>query len=225
MKKRGVFLALILVLLTGCATEVSTKEADRLEIATSKPEFTRATVATPIPTPEITREVTPDPTPEITPIPEIIPEPVETFEPIEEIVQEEILPEEIIPEIVPEPTEEVIEEPVIEEIEPEPVEDYTYEESLTYVGDWTITFYCDCAECVGQYAGLMQTASGNTPSAWYTVAAGYSYPFGTELYIEGLGYFVVQDRGVPDGWADIYVNDHSEIPSYGMTTASVYIVG
>ena len=96
---------------------------------------------------------------------------------------------------------------------------------LIYAGDWTITFYCDCEQCCGQWAGLNTTASGNTPIPWYTVAAGYSYPFGTVLYIEGFGYFEVMDRGVSDGWADIFVNNHSEIPSYGMTTASVYIHG
>ncbi len=98
------------------------------------------------------------------------------------------------------------------------------QEVLTYVGDWTVTFYDDCPECVGQYAGMMQTASGNVPTAGWTVAAGPSYPFGTILYIEGFGYYEVQDRGVSDGWVDIYVNDHSEIPSYGMTSAAVYIV-
>lgn len=95
---------------------------------------------------------------------------------------------------------------------------------MTYVGDWTVTFYCDCAQCVGQYAGMMMTASGNTPIPWYSVATGSSYPFGTRLYIEGFGEFIVHDRGVPDGWVDIFVSSHSEIPSYGMTMASVYIM-
>lgn len=101
----------------------------------------------------------------------------------------------------------------------------TEAETLTYAGEWTITFYCDCPECCGQWSGMNSTASGQPPIPWYTVAAGYSYPFGTILYIDGFGYFEVMDRGVSDGWADIFVNNHGEIPSYGMTTTSVYIVG
>ena len=104
-------------------------------------------------------------------------------------------------------------------------ETYVEEETLTYAGAWTITFYCDCAQCVGQYAGMNMTASGREPLPWYTVATGSSYPFGTMLYIDGFGYFEVMDRGVGDGWADIFVSNHGEIPSYGMTTADVYIVG
>lgn len=99
-----------------------------------------------------------------------------------------------------------------------------YEPDLIYAGEWVVTFYCDCAQCVGQYAGMMMTASGNVPQAGWTVAAGPSYPFGTILEIEGFGTYEVQDRGVSDGCVDIYVNDHSEIPSYGMTTASVYLI-
>ena len=124
----------------------------------------------------------------------------------------------------------ITEEPVIEETPDEGVYSdaettSAYEETLTYVGAWVVTFYCDCAECVGQYAGMNMTASGREPIPWYTVATGSSYPFGTVLYIDGFGYFEVMDRGVGDGWADIYVSSHGEIPSYGMTTADVYIVG
>lgn len=98
-----------------------------------------------------------------------------------------------------------------------------YEPSMTYLGDYTITFYCQCEECCGRWAWSNSTASGAVPCAGWTVAAGESLPFGSILYIEGFGEYCVQDRGVPDGWIDIYVNDHSEIPGYGMTTASVYL--
>lgn len=133
--------------------------------------------------------------------------------------------EQIIEEIIQEQVEEYIEpEPIIEQEPVEYIEELAPATNMTYAGDWTITFYCDCAECVGQYAGMNMTASGNAPIPWYSVAAGSSYPFGTRLYIEGFGEFVVYDRGVPDGWADIYVSSHAEIPSYGMTTAAVYIL-
>lgn len=104
------------------------------------------------------------------------------------------------------------------------IEEAESEESLIYAGEWTITFYCQCEKCCGRWAWSNSTASGREPIPWYTVAAGESFPFGTVLYIEGFGYMEVMDRGVPDGWADIYVSSHGEIPSYGMTTRSVYIV-
>lgn len=98
------------------------------------------------------------------------------------------------------------------------------ESGLVYIGDWTVTFYCQCEQCCGKWAWSNSTASGAVPQAGWTVAAGPSYPFGTILEIEGFGTYEVQDRGVPDGWVDIYVNSHDEIPSYGMTTTSVYVM-
>lgn len=94
-------------------------------------------------------------------------------------------------------------------------------DNLIYQGEFLVTFYDDCEACCGR-AGAT-TASGVYPTAGHTIAAD-GYDFGTVLYIEGFGYYVVEDRGVPYGMIDIFVNDHSEIPSYGITTASVYLV-
>ena len=100
-----------------------------------------------------------------------------------------------------------------------------YQSTLTFLGTYTITFYCQCEECCGKWAWSNSTASGAVPQAGWTVAAGEGLPFGSRIWIDGFGEYEVQDRGVPDGWLDIYVNDHSEIPSFGMTTASVYLEG
>ena len=117
--------------------------------------------------------------------------------------------------------------PPVDADQPEPVEDSgaieTYEPALTYAGEFRITFYDLCPECTGPWYGMNTTASGRDPVPWYTVAAGPSLPFGTVIYIEGFGTFEVMDRGVADGCIDILVNNHSEIPSFGMTTASVYL--
>jgi 3D (Asp-Asp-Asp) domain-containing protein len=99
----------------------------------------------------------------------------------------------------------------------------TDQPTLTYLGEYTVTFYCQCEACCGRWAWSNSTASGAVPQAGRTVAAGESLPFGSIIYIDGFGEYCVQDRGVPDGWIDIYVNSHDEIPSYGMTTASVYL--
>ena len=113
----------------------------------------------------------------------------------------------------------VIEEPVVEEPAPEPE---PAEPQMEYLGDWTISFYCNCSQCCGSWSGG-PTASGAMPTPWYTVATG-DLPFGTILYIDGLGTFEVQDRGTSYGWADVFVSDHGEALANGLQTRAVYIV-
>lgn len=114
-------------------------------------------------------------------------------------------------------------------IEQDPaVDSYAVEEvegpvpEMEYLGDWTISFYCPCSECCGEWAGG-PTASGTMPSAWWTAATG-DLPFGTILYVDGLGTFEVQDRGTGYGWLDIYVSSHDEALANGLQTRAVYIV-
>lgn len=111
--------------------------------------------------------------------------------------------------------------------EPDPVEDSGSagedgEVAAEYLGEWTISFYCDCEICCGQWAGGA-TASGVMPSAWWTAATG-DLPFGTILYVDGLGTFEVQDRGTGYGWLDVFVGDHGEALANGLQTHGVYIV-
>lgn len=96
-------------------------------------------------------------------------------------------------------------------------------DSMTYLGDYRVTFYCACSSCCGPYANGI-TASGNLVQANHTCACGSDIPFGTKLYVEGLGYYICEDRGVGSGCIDIYVNDHSEIPSWGMDYIATYLV-
>ena len=92
---------------------------------------------------------------------------------------------------------------------------------MTYWGACTITHYCNCSICCGQWAGG-GTASGTIPTAGRTVACG-ALPFGTHVMINGHEY-IVEDRGVNGHWIDIYVSSHSEALAKGMYTADVYIV-
>lgn len=115
--------------------------------------------------------------------------------------------------------------PIVEE-ESGNVEETTTEEPETdmqYQGKWRVTFYDNCSQCCGKWAGG-PTASGVYPTANHTVACGKNIPFGTVIYIEGLGYYVCEDRGVGNGCIDIYVNNHSEIPSWGVGYFDAYIV-
>ena len=94
---------------------------------------------------------------------------------------------------------------------------------LTYVGNWTISFYCPCELCCGEWATGC-TASGVLATEWHTVATDM-FPFGTELYVDGLGYFVVEDLGVSGEWLDVFVNDHQEALNLGLQYRDVYVVG
>ena len=84
----------------------------------------------------------------------------------------------------------------------------------------TITHYCNCSACCGQWAGG-GTASGTTPTAGRTVAA--DLPFGTRLMINGHEY-TVEDSGVYGYWVDIYCDSHQEALIRGMYQTEVFII-
>lgn len=88
----------------------------------------------------------------------------------------------------------------------------------TYLGNFTLTAYCNCAQCCGTAGNL--TASGTVPTAGRTIAMA-GVPFGTQLLINGNVY-TVEDLGTPYGHVDIYFNSHSEALSFGLQSADVY---
>lgn len=93
---------------------------------------------------------------------------------------------------------------------------------LTSIGTCYITGYDNCVQCCGKWAGG-PTASGVMPTVNHTVAMSSAYPFGTRIYIDGLGYYTVEDRGVGSGTVDVYCNNHSE--AYAITGYyQVYLV-
>ena len=87
-----------------------------------------------------------------------------------------------------------------------------------YLGNFTLTAYCNCAQCCGTAGNA--TASGAMPTAGHTVAMA-GVPFGTQLLINGNVY-TVEDLGTPYGHVDIYFNSHSEALSFGLQYADVY---
>lgn len=121
-------------------------------------------------------------------------------------------------------------EPVWIEIpdEPVPAETQTQtaepEETKRLFGRCTVTHFCNCEKCCGQWAGGA-TASGTTPTEGRT-AASNCLPFGTEIEINGSRY-IIEDRGdsnMNDFWIDIYVSSHEEALQRGMFSADVYII-
>ena len=88
----------------------------------------------------------------------------------------------------------------------------------TYLGNFTLTAYCNCAQCCGTAGNA--TASGAMPTSGHTVAMA-GVPFGTQLLINGNVY-TVEDLGTPYGHVDIYCDSHSEALSFGLQSAEVY---
>lgn len=88
----------------------------------------------------------------------------------------------------------------------------------TYLGNFVLTAYCNCAQCCGTAGNA--TASGAMPTAGHTVAMA-GVPFGTQLLINGIVY-TVEDLGTPYGHVDIYFDSHAEALSFGLQYADVY---
>jgi peptidoglycan hydrolase CwlO-like protein/3D (Asp-Asp-Asp) domain-containing protein len=90
--------------------------------------------------------------------------------------------------------------------------------SGTYLGNFKLTGYCNCASCCGTAGNA--TASGVYPTSGHTVAMA-GVPFGTKLLINGTVY-TVEDLGTPYGHVDIYFDSHSAALSFGLQYADVY---
>lgn len=96
------------------------------------------------------------------------------------------------------------------------------EEDMEYLGNYYITGYrmFNASENGGRSDGL--TASGVVGTPGWTVAM-KGIPFGTIIYISGLGYYEVQDRGVGYGQVDVACDTKQEC--YDITGyRDVYIV-
>ena len=143
---------------------------------------------------------------------------------VEEVVVEEIIvEEELITSHDSEPfsyeyEEDYFEEEVIDEYEyyEESQIEESYEPGLSYLGTYEITAY----EWTGN-----PCANGCYPTEGYTVACN-DLPLGTEVYIEGVGYRVVEDTGGGgSGWMDLYLGDVSSCYAWGRQYREVYLVG
>ena len=90
---------------------------------------------------------------------------------------------------------------------------------------YTVTAYCPCKVCCGQWAGG-PTASGKMPVAGITVAGPRSIPFGTRVWIEGVGERVVQDRLARkyDGRFDVFFASHKEALRFGKRQLKVEVL-
>jgi 3D (Asp-Asp-Asp) domain-containing protein len=88
-----------------------------------------------------------------------------------------------------------------------------------------ITAYCPCVKCCGKTDGI--TASGVKAVEGITVAGDTSkLPFGTKIYIDGVGERIVQDTGgvIKGNKIDLYFDEHQSALNFGRQTKQVTIL-
>ena len=95
---------------------------------------------------------------------------------------------------------------------------------------WRITAYCACQKCCGKNAQGI-TASGK--KVMEGMVACNWLPFGTKVKIEGMGMFVVEDRGAKSLFGsktnhikhlDVYKKSHWQARMFGNQYREVEIV-
>lgn len=88
----------------------------------------------------------------------------------------------------------------------------------------TVTAYCPCAKCCGQSGNL--TRSGTVPKQGITIAAPRSVPFGTVVYVQGIGPRIVEDRKHRrfNRSYDVFFNSHAQAVRFGRRELNVSIV-
>jgi 3D (Asp-Asp-Asp) domain-containing protein len=165
-------------------------------------------------------EIPADPTTDPTEAPAEPSAPTET-----ETTTETTTPETEPPAVTEPPTE-----PATEPTEPEPIEEWRN------LGTYTLTAYCSCQICCGEYAlnrpidgngdPIVYTSIGAIAKAGVTIAVDPRViPYGSEIKINDHVY-IAQDTGgaITGARIDIYFDDHQEALEFGLQTAEIYIL-
>lgn len=89
---------------------------------------------------------------------------------------------------------------------------------------FTATAYCGCAKCCGKSTG--KTASGTTATAGRTVVMSSSYSFETKIEIQGMGIYIVEDRGgaIKGNRIDIFFSNHQKALDFGRRTVYLKVL-
>lgn len=97
---------------------------------------------------------------------------------------------------------------------------------------FSCTAYCSCRICCGSYSpevrgGVAHTATGTVPEEGRTIAVDPTViPYGTKVYIDGLGVYIAEDCGgaIKGNHIDIYFSSHEGAKAFGTQRLYVTIV-
>ena len=95
------------------------------------------------------------------------------------------------------------------------------------LGEYTISFYCDCPICTKTAKGS-RTATGIKPKEGKTIACdGKTLKMGDIVYIESVGVRICQDKGgaIKGNKIDVYMDDHNIAKEMGIRKVNVYKIG
>lgn len=96
---------------------------------------------------------------------------------------------------------------------------------LTCLGNFKLTFYCPCSTCCGSFSNGI-TATGTTATQGRTIAVdSKKIPLGTQVYIDGYGWFTAEDTGgaIKGNRIDIFMTSHQAALNAGVQYANVYV--
>lgn len=92
-----------------------------------------------------------------------------------------------------------------------------------YIGECTITAYCPCAECCGDYADGL-TATGFPAGPGIVAVDPDVIPLGSTVVIDGQKYLAADTgSGVEGLHIDICTASHEETVEHGVRTAEVWV--
>lgn len=91
-----------------------------------------------------------------------------------------------------------------------------------YIGECTVTAYCPCETCCGQWADGL-TATGIPVSPGMVAVDPDVIALGSTVIIDGQQYLAA-DTGVTGNWVDIFLPEHDDTVRHGVRTAEVWVV-
>lgn len=103
----------------------------------------------------------------------------------------------------------------------EQAEGYEALGTYQYIGECTITAYCPCEECCGEYADGL-TATGFPALPGVVAVDPEIIPLGSTVIIDGLKYLAA-DTGVTGYHVDICVTNHRQTEALGIRTEEVWV--
>lgn len=98
-----------------------------------------------------------------------------------------------------------------------------------YQGVYKITYYCPCKKCCGKNPwdkGYGITATGTVAAEGRTIGVNPKLiPYGSQVYIEGLGWFVAEDTGggLKGKHIDVFMASHERALKAGVRNAVVWV--